>query len=51
MTTFLLRIHAILFLGVLSGLFQGPVWAADGNDTSATASPPARIILMDQSVI
>jgi hypothetical protein len=49
MTT--LRIHAILFLGLLSGLFHLSVWAADNAAVSATESPPARIVLMDQSVI
>jgi hypothetical protein len=49
MTT--LRIHAILFLGLLSGLFHLSVWAADNAVVSATESPPARIVLMDQSVI
>jgi hypothetical protein len=49
MTT--LRIHAILFLGLLSGLFHLSVWAADNAVVSATESPPARIVLTDQSVI
>jgi len=46
-----LRIHAILFLGLLSGLFQAPVWASDGSALPATVPPPARIVLVDQSVI
>ena len=46
-----LRIHAILFLGLLSGLLQAPVWASTNAALSATATPPARIVLMDQSVI
>ena len=45
------RIHVILFLGLLSGLFHLSVWAADDTAVSATESPPARIVLMDQSVI
>jgi len=51
MTMTTLRIHAILFLGLLSGLFHLSVWAADNAVVSATESPPARIVLMDQSVI
>ena len=51
MTMTTLRIHAILFLGLLSGLFHLSVWAADNAVVSATESPPARIFLMDQSVI
>ena len=51
MTMSRLRIHAILFLGLLSGLFHLSVWAADNAVVSATESPPARIVLMDQSVI
>ena len=51
MTMSTLRIHAILFLGLLSGLFQAPASASDDTVVSATESPPARIVLMDQSVI
>lgn len=51
MTMTTLRIHAILFLGLLSGLFHLSVWAADNAVVSATESPPARIVLTDQSVI
>ena len=51
MTMTRLRIHAILFLGLLSGLFQTPAWASDGTAVSPAESPPARIVLMDQSVI
>ena len=51
MTMTTLRIHAILFLGLLSGLFHLSVWAADDTAMSATESPPARIVLMDQSVL
>ena len=51
MTMTTLRIHAILFLGLLSGLFHLSVLAADNAVVSATESPPARIVLMDQSVI
>ena len=51
MTMTTLRIHAILFLGLLSGLFHLSVWAADNAVVSTTESPPARIVLMDQSVI
>ena len=51
MTMTTLRIHAILFLGLVSGLFHLSVWAADNAVVSATESPPARIVLMDQSVI
>ncbi|MDA9988317.1 DUF481 domain-containing protein [Luminiphilus sp.] len=46
-----LRIHSILFLGLLSGLFHFSVWASDDTVVSAAESPPARIVLMDQSVI
>jgi hypothetical protein len=46
-----LRIHAILILGLLSGLFHLSVWASDNAVVLATESPPARIVLMDQSVI
>jgi hypothetical protein len=51
MTMTTLRIHAILFLGLLSGLFHLSVWAADNAVVSPPESPPARIVLMDQSVI
>ena len=51
MTMSRLRIHAILFLGLLSGLLQTPAWASDGTAVSPVESPPARIVLMDQSVI
>ena len=51
MTMSTLRIHAILFLGLLPGLFHLSVWASDNTVVSATKSPPARIVLMDQSVI
>ena len=51
MTMSTLRIHAILFLGLLSGLFQAPAWASDDTAVSPPQSPPARIVLMDQSVI
>ena len=51
MTMSTLRIHSILFLGLLSGLFHFSVWASDDTVVSAAESPPARIVLMDQSVI
>ncbi len=51
MTMSTLRIHSILFLGLLSGLFHLSVWASDDTVVSAAESPPARIVLMDQSVI
>ena len=51
MTMSTLRIHSILFLGLLSGLFHFSVWASDDTVVSATESPPARIVLMDESVI
>ena len=51
MTMTRLRIHAILFLGLLSGLFQPPAWASEDTAVSPPESPPARIVLVDQSVI
>mgnify|MGYP000394726222 FL=1 len=51
MTMTRLRIHAILFLGLLSGLFQTLAWASGDTVVSPPESPPARIVLVDQSVI
>ena len=51
MTMSTLRIHSILFLGLLSGLLHFSVWASDDTVVSATELPPARIVLMDKSVI